>query len=231
MLPAKADPDTQARDLGEEVEPRLAQARAGPRAVFFVAAAHFVFAPFLGFLWSVTRRLLRAPAGRPRFNVLGARNALTPELVTVTKDTDLTAPEVCVLLRQLVALNLAVPFTVVLDKARYQRGTQVVPLAASLPIEVGFLPPYSPTLNLIERRWKFVNKQGLYSTSYADFTAFKTALVHCLAPTPTVLVQFTKRRRVRTRVDTTLKPPVLPPIAAGLVLLEGRETRKQIGLC
>jgi hypothetical protein len=47
MLPAKAEPDAQARFVVEELEPRLAQARAGQRAVFFVDAVHFVLAPFL----------------------------------------------------------------------------------------------------------------------------------------------------------------------------------------
>ena len=163
------------------MEPRLAQARAGQRAVFFVDAAPFVLAPFLGVLWSVTRLFLRAPAGRQRFNVLGALNALTHELVTVTNDTYLTATDVCALLRHLAALNCDVPLTVVLDNARYQRCAQVVRLAASLQIELCFLPPYSPNLNLIERLWKFVTKQGLYSTYYADFAAFKTAIVQCLA--------------------------------------------------
>src|SRR6478672_5165241 len=183
MLPAKADPDAQARYLVEELEPRLVQARAGQRAVFFVDAAHFVLAPFLGFLWSVTRIFLRAPAGRQRFNVLGALNAITHELVTVTNDTYITATEVCALLRQLAALNLDIPLTVVLDNARYQRCAQVVTLAASLQIELCVLPPYSP--NLIERLWKFVKKQCLYSTYYADFTAFKPAIVQCLAQTQT----------------------------------------------
>jgi transposase len=145
------------------LEPRLAQARAGQRAVFFVDAAHFVLAPFLGFLWSVTRLFVRAPAGRPRFNVLGALNAITQELLTVTNDTSMTATEVCALLRQVAALNLGVPLTVVLDNARYQRCAQVVTLAASLHLELCFLPPYSPNLNLIERLWKFVKKQCLYS--------------------------------------------------------------------
>ena len=42
MIPAKADPELQARYLTAELEPRLAQAQAGQRAVFFVDAAHFV---------------------------------------------------------------------------------------------------------------------------------------------------------------------------------------------
>jgi transposase len=185
MLPAKADPDAQAHYLGAELEPRLAQARAGQRAVFFVDAAHVVVAPFLGFLWSVTRIFLRAPAGRQRFNVLAALNAIPHDLVTVTHDTYSTATEVCALLRPLAALSLDVPLTVVLDHARYQRCAQGVTLAASLQIELCFLPPSSPNLNLIERLWKFVKKQCLYSTYDADFPAFKTAIVQCLAHTQT----------------------------------------------
>ena len=169
----------------EELEPRLTQARVGQRAVFFVDAAHFVLAPFLGVLWSFTRLFVRAPAGRQRFNVLAALNAITHELFTVTNDTYITATEVCALLCQLAALNLGVPLTVVLDNARYQRCAQVVTLAASLQIELCFLPPYSPNLNLIERLWKFIKKQCLYSIYYADFAAFKTAIVQCLAQTHT----------------------------------------------
>ena len=185
MLPAKAAPEAQARSLAEEGEPRLAQARAGQRAVFLVDAAHFVLAPFLGFLWSVPRSFRRAPAGRQRFNVLGALQAITPALLTVTNDTDMTATEVCALLRHLAALNRGVPLTIVLDNARYQRCAQVGTLAASLPIDLGFLPPSSPNLNLLERLGKFVKKQGLSSPYYAAFAACKTALVQGLAQTHT----------------------------------------------
>lgn len=134
-LPAKAAPDAQARYLAEELGPRLAQARAGQRAVFFVDAAHFVLAPFLGFLWSVARLCVRAPVGRQRFHVLGALNALTHELVTVTNETSITATAVCALLPQLAALNLGIPLTVVLDNARYHRCAHVIALAASVQIE------------------------------------------------------------------------------------------------
>ena len=106
--------------------------------------------------------------------------------VTVTNDTYITATEVCPLLRQLAALHFGVPVPVVLDNARYQRCTHVVTLAASLPIEVCFLPPSAPNLNLLERVWKFVKKPCLYSTYYADFATFKTAIVQCLAHTHTM---------------------------------------------
>ena len=185
MIPAKADPDKQTAYLTEEIEPRLAEAQAGKRAVFFVDAAHFVLAPFLGFLWSVARIFIPAPAGRQRFNVLGALNALTHELITVSNDTYITAETVCALLQKLAALNLSVPITVFLDNARYQKCALVTATAASLHIELCFLPAYSPNLNLIERLWKFVKKQCLYSKYYADFATFKTAIVACLSETHT----------------------------------------------
>lgn len=185
MIPAKADPDIQAAYLSETLEPRLAEAQAGQRAVFFVDAAHFVLAPFLGFLWSLTRVFIKAPAGRQRFNVLGALNAMTHELLTVTNDTYITAESLCALLQKLAALNLAVPMTVFLDNARYQKCALVQAVAASLNIELCYLPAYSPNLNLIERVWKFVKRQCLYSRYYADFATFKAAIESCLREMPT----------------------------------------------
>ena len=185
MIPAKADPDKQAAYLAQTLEPRLAEAQAGTRAVFFADAAHFVLAPFLGFLWSVARLFIQAPSGRQRFNVLGALNAITHELTTVTNDSYITGTEVCALLQKLAALNLGVPITVFLDNARYQKCELVKTTATSLHIELCFLPAYSPNLNLIERLWKFVKKQCLYSKYYADFGTFKSAIESCLSETHT----------------------------------------------
>src|ERR1700761_7719642 len=60
--------------------------------------------------------------------------------------------------------------------ARYQKCRLVRDLALSLGIELLFLPTYSPNLNLIERLWKFVKKQCLYSIYYNDFAVFKQAI-------------------------------------------------------
>jgi len=185
MLPAKADPDEQAEFKTHKLEPRLAEAQTGQRAVFFVDAAHFVLAPFLGFLWCFERLFIKAPAGRHRFNVLGALNAITHELVMVTNDTYINAESVCELLLKLTELNLGVPITLVLDNARYQKCALVQDLAKSRNIELLFLPAYSPNLNLIERLWKFVKKQCLYSIYYPDFASFKQALTTCLSQTNT----------------------------------------------
>lgn len=72
-----------------------------------------------------------------------------------------------------------------MDNARYQRCALGQTLAATLGSEMRYLPPYSPNLNLIERLWKFVKKQCLYSTYYPDSAAFQHAIRDCLAQVPT----------------------------------------------
>ena len=75
------------------------------------------------------------------------------------------------------------PISLVMDNASYQRCYFVRDLATALGIEIIFLPPYSPNLNLIERLWKFVKKKALYSEYYETFPDFTQAISDCIANT------------------------------------------------
>ena len=185
FVPAKADLQEQEDFKKNKLEPILEEAKQDKRKVFFVDAAHFVLAPFLGFLWSVSRIFIKAPAGRKRFNVLGALDAITHKLHTVTNDTYINAQSVCQLLYEIAKLNAGIPITLVLDNARYQKCKLVWQVAEELNIELLYIPPYSPNLNLIERLWKFVKKECLYSKYYSDFLVFKEAISDCLNKTHT----------------------------------------------
>jgi transposase len=148
-------------------------------------AAHFVFAPFWGMVWCFTRLFVKAPSGRQRLNVLAAVDAITHELFTVENLTYITAETVCELLRLLAGAYQGLPITIILDNARYQRCALVQAAADALGIELLFLPTYSPNLNLIERFWRFVKKQCLYSKYYPDSTAFQQAILSCIHNAPT----------------------------------------------
>jgi transposase len=174
-IPAKANIEAQKEFHDQELQPRLEEAKVGKRKVYFVDAAHFVLGAFLGYLWSFVRVFVRTPSGRQRFNVLGALDAITKELVTITNDTYITSWQVCELLKQ-ISKDAIVPITLVLDNARYQRCHLVMNLAQELGIELLFLPPYSPNLNLIERLWKLVKKECLYSTYYENFSFFRQSI-------------------------------------------------------
>ena len=178
-IPAKANVAQQKKFLDTELQPRLEEAVTGKRTVHFVDSAHFVLGGFLGFLWSITRMFVKTPSGRQRFNVLGALNAVTKELITVTNNTYITSTQVCELL-SLIAQKTTGPVTIVLDNARYQRCKAVAELAEKLKIELLFLPPYSPNLNLIERIWKFTKKQCLNSKHYSNFELFRNTIYNFL---------------------------------------------------
>jgi hypothetical protein len=96
--------ETQTKFLDTELKPKLNAARAGKGHVFFVDAAHFVLGTYLCCLWSFTRTFVRAASGRQRFNVLGAWNAVTRELIAVTNTTVVNTETMCELLRKVAAV-------------------------------------------------------------------------------------------------------------------------------
>jgi transposase len=171
---------TQADFLDTELKPRLDDAQAGRGHVFFVDAAHFVFGTFLCCLWSFARIFVRAASGRQRFNVLGAWNAVTRQLIAVTNTTVVNTETMCELLRKIAALGLTGPITLVLDNARYQHNAAVKALATQLGITLLFLPSYSPNLNLIERLWKFTKRRALYGRYHPTFADFRRAIEETL---------------------------------------------------
>jgi transposase len=163
----------------------LRQAARGQRTVCFVDAAHFIYGPFLGFLWCLVRLLVPGPSGRKRYNVLAALNAVTHEVIRVTNHSYINAESVCALLHQIAAAGVPRPITLVLDNARYQRCALVQAVARSLRIELLYLPSYSPNLNLIERLWKFVKKECLASRTLPDYETFTQTINDCLNRLPT----------------------------------------------
>lgn len=176
---------TQAAFLQTKLEPLLEAARAGNGHVFFVDAAHFVMGAFLCCVWCCVRWFIRGASGRQRYSVLGAWNAVTNQLVSITTAATVSAETMCALLEKIAALGLQGPIALVLDNARYQHCALVMDLAKRLNIHLEFLPSYSPNLNLIERLWKFIKRQVLYGRHYATFADFRAAIDGCLANIPT----------------------------------------------
>ncbi len=171
-IPTKAKPEVQEPLLAEELNPVLEEAKYGASATGSLSdASHFVFAAFLGPLWGFTRIVLPTLSGRQRYHVLGASNAMSHEVVTIANTAYNHSQSVVDRLTKLHAQFSELPMTLVLDKA------------AELNIQLPFLPPYSPNLNLIERLRKFVQAQCLNSGYHEPFAAFKQAMDASLTKT------------------------------------------------
>lgn len=164
--------------------PRLEEAKENKRIVYFVDASHFVWGAYIGYLWCFVRLFMPTPSGRNRYNVLGALNAITLDVITICNETYINSLTLCELLTKIRNINVEnILITIFLDNAKYQRCKLVMELAAKLNIELKFLPSYSPNLNLIERLWKWVKKDCLYCEYYEKFSYFKMAIENTLKKT------------------------------------------------
>jgi transposase len=196
VIPSKADPGKQRLFLSGSLEPLLDEEKQGNRKVFFVDAAHFVMGAFLGMLWCFGRLFLKSSGGRKRYNVLGAFSVSGTDLVTITNDAHINSDTIVALLVKIKQQYPDIPLTLVMDNARYQRCIRVMDGAKALGIDLLFLPPYSPNLNLIERLWKFTKKKCLYNEFYETFSDFKAAIDDCLNK-----VKSTYRDQVKTLLN------------------------------
>lgn len=162
------------------MKPLIAAAEQGKVHLYYVDAAHFVLGAFLGYLWCKCRVLIRTPSGRQRYNVLGAYNAITGAMVSVTNTTYVNSSSVVELLGKLSLRHPEGGVKIILDNASYQRCFFVRAFASLVGIELIFLPSYSPNLNLIERYWKFVKKQCLYNQFYGHLDDCCAAINECI---------------------------------------------------
>lgn len=136
---------------------------------------------FLSILWSFARIFVKTSSGRQRFNVLGALNAVSLEMITVVNDNYINAWSVADLFHKIRKQHPVGKIILVLDNAKYQKCHVVHCAANMLNIQLLYLPPYSPNLNLIERVWKFIRKKSLNCKYYENFDLFKAAIQECIA--------------------------------------------------
>ena len=74
--------------------------------------------------------------------------------------------------------------TVLWDNARDQRCALVQTVAETWGIAWLDLPTYTPHVNLMERFWKCVKKQCLYSKYSPDSASFQQAIMACIEHAP-----------------------------------------------
>ena len=182
-IPAKADPDAQKSFYDKTLHPLMKKAGDGKNVLLFADASHFVLGcDFLGSVYGRVRRFARTYSGRKRYNVLGALDYSSKKVITVTNNTYINAESVCELLKKVRAEYKGKTIHLVLDNARYQKCSCVEELAGKLHINMLYLPPYSPNLNLIERLWKFT-KFELRKTAWDDFKSFSSKIDSIIAST------------------------------------------------
>lgn len=97
--------------------------------------------------------------------------------MTIEEDKYINTESVILIMRKIKnSVDEKKEVIIFLDNVSYQKNQKVKDEAIKLNITLKFLPTYSPNLNLIERLWKFVKNEFLYSIYYEKYKDFKSSL-------------------------------------------------------
>lgn len=176
LLPGKA-PAPEVQEEFVESYKTLKENKGEHDAILFMDATLPQHNPVLGGGWIKRGRRfpLKSNTGRRRLNINGVIDVETMAAV-IRYDETIDAESTIALFEQIEATYpKAATITVFCDNARYYRAKAVRGYLEDSRIDVQFLPPYAPNLNLIERFWKLFKRQVLYNRYYETFADYKAA--------------------------------------------------------
>jgi len=151
-----------------------------PGTVFlFLDARHLVHQNEPGYCWGDPKHppVIQTNSGRKRLNILGGYHPADYSLIHLTGEANCDAERVLELFDLIVTQHTTAPSLVMFsDNATYFKATLVNEwLDAHPQVQLNSLPTYAPTLNLIERFWKFAKAhlvKNTYDEKYKTFRAY-----------------------------------------------------------
>ena len=159
----------------------IQQAHQTKDVVLFLDPVHQVHNVDNGYCWQLKGRVgtktVLSNSGRQRLTIIGALNVRTRKTTILTTQDNCDGPMMVSFLHE-IRKDYPREKTVLifLDNARYNHSKLVAEEAERLHINLLFLPPYSPNLNIIERLWKFMKKKVTTNRYYQTFAELTEAI-------------------------------------------------------
>lgn len=124
----------------------------------------------------VTKQVM-SNTGRCRLNINGAYNNRTQEVIYRNEQTINAKSTAMLILDIMNKYPRAKKVHLILDNAKYNRANLIKIFESHSKINLIYLPPYCPNLNLIERLWKFLYKKVSVCRHYNKFADFQNAIL------------------------------------------------------
>jgi transposase len=172
-LPGKGDLEKQY--AFEKAYLKLKANKGGDDEIYFMDGVHPLHNSINcnGWIKKGKEKAIKSNTGRDRLNINGACNVAKLEVI-IHDDVTVNAQTTIALFNKMLVHQPKGKLNIIADNARYYRSIMVSEYLQKHPrINLIFLPPYSPNLNLIERLWRFYKQNILYGIYHKTFTDFK----------------------------------------------------------
>jgi transposase len=156
-----------------------------PDTVFlFVDGMHLVHQNVPGFCWGDPKNppIHKTNTSRKRLNILGAYDPDSHNFIHLTGEENCDAQRVVEFLEVVRSHYRNAPkIIMIVDNATYFKAKVVSEwIENNDVIELDFLPPYTPNLNLIERFWRFAKEKLVKNKYYEKYKTFRAKVFQFL---------------------------------------------------
>lgn len=171
------------------------KSNSAPGTVFlFGDGMHLIHQNIASFCWADPKNppVLKTNTGRKRLNILGAYNPDSHSFVHLTGEENCDANRIIEYFELIMRVYRQAPKIILfLDNATYFKAHIVSDwLEDNSKLEIKFLPPYAPNLNLIERFWRFVKGKLVKNKYYKKYKTFRAKTFQLLNHTDKYVEEF-----------------------------------------
>lgn len=139
-----------------------------------------------------SQKEIKSNTGRNRLNLHGAYNPLNQDLI-IHEDKTLNTDNTIKFLTEIESFYKdKTKIYLILDNAKYYKNENIEKFIKNSRIEIIYLPPYSPNLNLIERLWKFMRRKVINNRYYEKFAEFKSKILEFFSESKKIKDQISK---------------------------------------
>jgi transposase len=177
LFPEKFDLELQ--DCFKEMMLKFFESKKDNEAVLFYDSAHPQYNTLSDYGWIKKGQEVALPShsARGHVNVSGVIDIETLEVMTVYPDKVNSDSMVGFLQKIQKKYCHAEKVHIILDNASIHHSRVVKEFLEGSNINLVFLPPYSPNLNLIERLWGLMRREILANQHYKSFREFKDRIM------------------------------------------------------
>jgi len=179
LIPSKYDAMAQS-EFKQEYE-NLAKEQKTDEVILFMDGVHPQHNTATSKVWikKGKEKHIKSNTGRSRINLNGIYNPQTQDIL-VHESKTINAESTIEFFKEIEDYyeeTKTKRIQIIVDNAKYYKNKTVKKYIETSRIELLFLPPYSPNLNLIERVWKLLRKKVINSQYYDTFNKFRDAVL------------------------------------------------------